>query len=97
MTKAERAAFIAEMDREMKQAEEDNLASEPRRYHSYIRNISGVDLDAMAWEYGVMDGNLSEVRMRQTQEMQAQYFQTSHLTGAPRDVKVFHMRSSKGH
>lgn len=81
----------------MKQAEEDNLASEPRRYYSYTRNLSGVDVDATAWKYGVMDGNLAEVRMRQEQQRQAQYFQTSQSTGAPRDVKVFHMRSSKGH
>ncbi|EIM87263.1 uncharacterized protein STEHIDRAFT_110517 [Stereum hirsutum FP-91666 SS1] len=57
LTEAERDAFIAEVDREFKRAEEENRTSVPRRYWSYTKNVCGRDKDAMAWEYGVMDGN----------------------------------------
>lgn len=99
MTEAERDAFIAEVDRELKQAEEENARSVPRRYFSYTKNVCGLDMDAMAWEYGVMDGDWEEVRIRRAQERQATLFQSGtqgEPSGAARDLKVFQARASKG-
>ncbi|EIM87266.1 uncharacterized protein STEHIDRAFT_156251 [Stereum hirsutum FP-91666 SS1] len=99
LTKAERTAFIAEVDRELKEAEEENATSVPRRYWSYTKNVCGFDMDAAAWEYGVMDGNWDEVRMRRAQERQAEVFQTATQggpSGAVRDLKVLQARASKG-
>lgn len=85
------------MDRELKQAAQENTASEPRRYFSLLSKHTGIDMDAEAWEYGVMDGNLAELRIRQEQARQARYFERSQSSSIPRDVKVFHMRNAKGH
>lgn len=95
LTEAERDAFIAEVSREPKQAEE-NRTSVPRRYWSYTKNVCGFDMDAVAWEYGVMDGNWDEVRMRQAQERQAEAFQTAGSSRVVRDLKVLQARVSKG-
>ncbi|EIM87264.1 uncharacterized protein STEHIDRAFT_168070 [Stereum hirsutum FP-91666 SS1] len=98
LTRDEQAAVRAEMDRELKQAEEDDAASDPTRHTSSLLNrLCGFNTDALAWEYGVMDGNMTELRIRQEQEREARYFEWSQTSGIPRDVKIFHMRNSKGH
>lgn len=96
LTEAEHAAFAAEIDREFSQAEEENATSQPRRYFSYVKNVCGMDMDATAWQYGVMDGNWDEVRLRQAQERQAQLFQNPYAGQAVRDLKALQARASKG-
>lgn len=91
----------AEEERRVREQAEADAAADgpnaPKRYFTSFKADTGIDLDAELWEYGIMDGNLKEYRMRIYHERQAKLFESPEHRKTLQDVRVFQMRSAIGH